>query len=192
MVPPEAYHGVKVHLSFPWYSSGIRSASSRLSDPTSFTVRRARTSPSARLSQTSHSNLNNYYYYTPASQFTLDRQPNLSSGRLPGTRLQRAPQTSECLLSATEGRANSICRRSAPSQQCPQHHLPEWEEPRSAGVAGRNPQDGGTHHVPIRVPDSFSKSVAHSSSPVVSPYHLCLWSGRGRPWCPYPEVSTRR
>jgi hypothetical protein len=94
---------------------------------------------------------------TSACQFTLGRQPNLPSGRLPGTRLQRAPQTSECLPSASEGRANSICRRSPPAQQCPQHHLPEWEEPRSAGVAGRNPQDGGTHHVPIRVPDSFSE-----------------------------------
>ena len=38
----------------------------------------------------------------------------------------------------------------------------------------------------------LSESVAHPSSPVVSPHHLCLWSGRGRPWCPYPEVPTRR
>ena len=98
-----------------------------------------------------------------------------SSGRPSGARLQWASQTPECLASAAKGCANSGCRSRAPSQQHSQHHLPEREEPRrSAGVAGRGPEDRGLDLVPVRISDSFSESVAYSPSSVVGPYHLWL------------------
>ena len=57
-------------------------------------------------------------------------------------------------------------------------------------MAGRGPQVRGLGDVPDRIPDCLPEPVAHPAFPVVSTCHLRLWSGRGRPWCLYPEAPT--
>ena len=44
---------------------------------------------------------------------------------------------------------------------------------------------------PTKFRTAFQNRLFIFTSPVVDPYNSRLWSGRGRPGCPYPEVPAR-